>query len=178
MRLVKAGETTAARRRVHFDIRGTDGITPVTDAAGGQPQISVNDAAWTDTGIGVLVAIGNGRYYAELTAGTVGSGGTWVETRYKGASTAETPGDSAQVVGFDPAAAFELGPAGLDSIVVETGVNGRQALALAAAIAAGEISGAATDTVVIKGANVATTRVTATTDADGNRTDVTLSLPA
>ena len=47
--------------------------------AGGQPQISVNSGAWTNTGIGVLVAIGNGRYSAPLTQAAVnGSAGDWI----------------------------------------------------------------------------------------------------
>jgi hypothetical protein len=66
---------------------------------------------------------------------------------------------------------------GLDNVVVETGVNARQALSPILAAAAGVLSGATTGTIVVKGANVATTRITATTDANGNRSAVTLSLP-
>lgn len=71
-----------------------------------------------------------------------------------------------------------LTAAGLDSIVVETGVNARQALSVASAALAGILEGAGSGTIVIKGANVpSTTRITATTDGDGNRSAVTLSLP-
>jgi hypothetical protein len=72
---------------------------------------------------------------------------------------------------------YSLAAAGLDSIVVETGVNARQALSPILAAAAGVLSGATTGTIVVKGGNVATTRITATTDANGNRSAVTLSLP-
>lgn len=72
---------------------------------------------------------------------------------------------------------FSLAAAGLDSIVVEVGLNARQALSIAVASAAGKLSGAATTTVVILGAGVATTRITATVDADGNRSAVTLAAP-
>lgn len=71
-----------------------------------------------------------------------------------------------------------LAPNGLDSIPVETGVNARQALSPILAASAGVLLGAGTGTVVIKGGNVAVTRVTATTDNAGNRTSVNLSLPS
>lgn len=67
---------------------------------------------------------------------------------------------------------------GLDSITIETGLNARQALALIAAAEAGKVSGAEANAPVFKGAGVATTRITATCDAAGNRTAVTLSPPA
>jgi hypothetical protein len=75
-------------------------------------------------------------------------------------------------------AGFKLASDGLDAVTVESGLNARQSLSLIAAAAAGVLSGAATTTVVIAGAGVATTRVTATVDADGNRSSVVLSPPA
>ena len=102
--LVKAGETTAARRRVYFQcVDASDVITAETGEAGGQPEISTNGGAWTSTGIGTLVAIGNGRYYAELTEAAVDTAGRVIESRYKSANTAEAIGTTVQVVGFDPA---------------------------------------------------------------------------
>jgi hypothetical protein len=110
-------QATAAKRRVFFDCRdATDGLTPETGEAGGQPQISTNGGAWTNTGIGVLVAIGNGRYYAELTQGAVATAGDLIETRYKSANTVETPGDSVQVVAFNPDDAALLGLSGFSSL--------------------------------------------------------------
>lgn len=99
---VLANQATAAKRRVYFHLVGVDGITPATGESGGQPQISTNGASWTNTGIGTLNAIGNGRYYADLTQGAVASSGDTIETRYKSANTAECPGDSVRVVAFDP----------------------------------------------------------------------------
>jgi len=59
---------------------------------------------------------------------------------------------------------------------VETGLTLRQAMRLIAAAEAGQISGAATTTIVIKAAGVpGTTRITATVDADGNRSSLTLN---
>ena len=99
MRLVKATEATAARRRVYFHlVDAVDGLTAETGEAGRQPQISSNGAAWTSTGIGVLTSIGSGRYYADLTGAAVATAGTVIETRYKSANTAECPGDSVLVV--------------------------------------------------------------------------------
>jgi hypothetical protein len=72
---------------------------------------------------------------------------------------------------------YVLSPAGLDAVQVEAGVNARQALSPILASSAGVLLGAGTGTVVIKGGNVAVTRITATTDNAGNRTAVVLSLP-
>lgn len=62
------------RRRVHFQlVDQTDGITPKTAEAGGQPQISKQGAAGSATNVGVLVAINatHGLYYSELAAGAL-----------------------------------------------------------------------------------------------------------
>jgi hypothetical protein len=75
-------------------------------------------------------------------------------------------------------AGYTLAPSGLDSISVETGVNVRQALSPILAASAGVLFGAGTGTIVIKGGNVALTRITASTDNAGNRTAVTLTLPS
>ena len=73
---------------------------------------------------------------------------------------------------------YVLASSGLDSIQVETGVNARQALSPILAASAGVLIGAGTGTIVIKGGNAVITRITASTDNAGNRTAVTLSLPA
>jgi len=101
-RFILAGQATAAKRQVYFHlVDATDGLTAETGEAGGQPQISSDGVGWTNTGIGVLVDIGNGRYYAELTQAAVTMAGTIIETRYKSANTAEAVGDQIHVVGFD-----------------------------------------------------------------------------
>jgi hypothetical protein len=102
-RLVFANQSTAANRRVYCQLVDvTDGMTPETGEAGGQPQVSTNGAAWTDTGIGTLTHIGNGRYYADLTQVLVATAETWIAVRYKSANTAEAVCTSVHVVGFDP----------------------------------------------------------------------------
>lgn len=109
-RIVMANQATASKRRVYFHcVDATDGITPETSEAGQQPQISINGASWVDAGIGTLTAIGNGRYYADLAQATVATAGDIIETRYKSANTAETPGDTVQVVAFNPDDIVRLG---------------------------------------------------------------------
>ena len=100
---VKANDATAAKRSVYFFcVDATDGITAETGENGGQPQISTNNGAYTNTGIGTLATLGTGWYYATLTQAAVATAGDLIRTRYKSANTAETPGETAQVVGFDP----------------------------------------------------------------------------
>jgi hypothetical protein len=100
---IKKNEATATYRRMYFHcVDVTDGMTPETGEAGGQPQVSVNgDAFGTQAIIGVLVAIGNGRYYAELTqAGVNIADRSVIEGRYKSANTAEAVGTTVQIREF------------------------------------------------------------------------------
>jgi hypothetical protein len=101
-------EATAARRRVYFHlVDATDGMTPETGEAAGQPQLSKNGGAWANTSA-TLSAIGNGRYYVELTAGELDTLGA-AQLRYKSANTAEAVA-SVQVVAFDVFAAASAAP--------------------------------------------------------------------
>ncbi|CAN5869807.1 hypothetical protein BH23PLA1_BH23PLA1_29590 [soil metagenome] len=72
---------------------------------------------------------------------------------------------------------YSLSSSGLDAIVIEDGINARQAASAILAATAGTLSGAGTGSIVINGANVSEARITATTDASGNRSQVSLSLP-
>jgi hypothetical protein len=118
IKLVLANESTAARRRAYFHVvDATDGMTPETGEAAGQPQISTNGGAWTNTGIGTLTHIGSGRYYADLTQAALATNGDVIVTRYKSAATAEIPGTSFHVVAFDPHDAAALGLSRLDTTV-------------------------------------------------------------
>jgi hypothetical protein len=56
---------------------------------------------------------------------------------------------------------------------VETSYTPRQTLRLLLASQAGKVSGAATTTIAIRDVNDAKDRITATVDADGNRTAIT-----
>lgn len=86
-------EGTAARRRFHlYLVDATDGLTPETGEAGGQPQISKNGGAFSNTSA-TLTSVGNGAYYVELTATELDTlGGIMV--RYKSANTAEFNGEA------------------------------------------------------------------------------------
>lgn len=96
--VIQPNEANAVNRRVYFQCGdATDGMTPETGEAGGQPQISSNGGAWTNTGIGVLVAIGSGRYYAVLTQAAVLTPLTVIESHYKSAETCEVVGTTVQV---------------------------------------------------------------------------------
>jgi co-chaperonin GroES (HSP10) len=93
-------EATASRRRLTFDLTDAlDLFTPELAEAGGQPQISVDGGAWTNAGVGTLVAVGNGRYYAELTqAATNVAVGTRISARYKSAATDEAHANETVVI--------------------------------------------------------------------------------
>ena len=98
---IVANQGNSVRRQVYFHLVAADGITPAAAEAGGQPQISINGGAWTNTGIGPLVAIGYGRYYAVLTLASVSKVGDEIETRFLSGTTAECPGPSIRVVAFN-----------------------------------------------------------------------------
>jgi hypothetical protein len=59
------------------------------------------------------------------------------------------------------------------ALAIETGYTAKQSMRLMLASLAGKLSGAATTTVVVRSATDAKDRITATVDADGNRTAVT-----
>ena len=71
---------------------------------------------------------------------------------------------------------FALSATGLDTIVIETGVTAPEALRAMSAVLAGEVAGMDTNMPAFKGISSATTRVSANTDEDGNRSSVSLNL--
>ncbi len=79
--------------KVYFKVLTLDG-QPALSEAGNQPQISVNGAPFDNTGIGVLVAVGYGEYYALLSNSTLRVDGDVYKTRYKSGITQESEGDS------------------------------------------------------------------------------------
>jgi hypothetical protein len=100
---ITQNEATAANRRLYFYcVDATDGITPETGEAAGQPQISVNGGAFANT-TNTLVAISNGHYYVELTqAETNIALQSVIRSRYKSANTTETEGSTAQIFSATP----------------------------------------------------------------------------
>jgi hypothetical protein len=78
----------------------------------------------------------------------------------------------------DIGGAPELSPQGLseellDNQDIETGYSLREALRLVLAAVAGKVSGGGTSTITIRSATDGSNRITATVDANGNRTAVT-----
>jgi hypothetical protein len=68
---------------------------------------------------------------------------------------------------------------GVDNIVVDTGINLRQAASVILAGAAGKVSGAGTGAVQVNSAGASDMqRIAAVVDTNGNRTGVTLTLPS
>lgn len=107
---INKNESSAARRRLYFFlVDATDMKTPEEGENGGQPQISIDGATWTNVGIGTLVhvggaAINEGQYYADLTQAAVNiDGPAEIHARYKSANTTEARALNVIVVG-DPIA--------------------------------------------------------------------------
>jgi hypothetical protein len=76
---------------------------------------------------------------------------------------------------------YSLSASGIDGVLdradgVETGFTLRQAMRLILSAAAAKLSGAATTTVAIRDVNDSKDRISATVDANGNRTAVTLNV--
>lgn len=124
-RWIKAGTTGGTSTRIYFFLTdATDYVTPETGEAGGQPQISTDGAAWTNTGIGTLVSIGNGSYYADLTTGAVATAGKIVLTRYKSSNTSEARGTTAIVTAYAPSAETQTVSLGTSTIGTAQIVDG------------------------------------------------------
>jgi len=183
---VLANEATATKRRVYFFIRlAADGLTPASKSAG-QPQISTDGGAWTNTGIGTLTDLGNGEHYADVTQAAVLTAGTRIRTRFADVDTIEERGDSLMVGVLDPYTAAALTSAERNAIAdalldradaIEVGLTLRNAQRLAAAANAGKVSGMATTTVTLRNAVAdSKDRVVATVDTDSNRTGIVYDL--
>lgn len=157
MQEMKANESTAEKRRMYFYlVDATDGITPELGEAGGQPELSYDGVAFTNTG-GVLVAIGNGDYYVQLIQAEVNKvNRTTILGRYKSANTAEGKAIGIQVV--DPMAD-----------VVEGTLTLKNVLRIILAYAAGKTTGGNTANPKFRDQADGKDRIDATVDEDGNR---------
>lgn len=142
------------------------------DAAGGLP---ISDAGGLD--LDAKLANTN-----EVTAARMGALTDWINggrlDLILDIIAADTTADIPALIDALPTAA-ENAAALLDlTDGIETGVTPRQALRYIAAATCGIASGAATSTIVFKAIGAAsngTTRLTATTDSDGNRSAITLA---
>ena len=119
--LVKLNEATATKRRLYwYLVDATDGLSAETGEAAGQPQISTNGGAFTNTGIGTLTHMGNGQYYADVTqAACNGTVGDRILGRYKSAETAEAPSLNSLIITAHDAHA-DVATTGADADTLET----------------------------------------------------------
>jgi hypothetical protein len=162
---------SVAGRVVFKAFLASDHVTPATGKT--IPIVlSKNGGAFANPSAGATnaTAIGSGWYYVDLSTTDRGTLGPLI------VRGTEATIDDAEAV-FEVISGHRLAADGLDLIVIETGVNARQAMSPILAAAGGVLSGAGTTSITIKGGNTATNRIVATVDADGNRSAVTLTLP-
>lgn len=92
---INKNEPTPSRRRLYFQcLNVLDGRTPETGEEGGQPEISLDGGSWTTVGIGTLVSIGNGKYYADISQSTTNFDNAIILSRYKSINTIECDGST------------------------------------------------------------------------------------
>lgn len=194
MLTLKQNESTAARRRVFFNlVDGTDNKTAETGLtlSGSEIKVSKNGATAANmAGTAAEVSSMGGLYYYTLDATEVDTLGTVVLYINKsGCNAVHVP---IQVIAADVYDAAALGLTNLANAVpstssiatgvldaangVETGVTLRQAMRYIGAMLAGKVTGAGTgsETFYAMG-NPATARVIHTVDASKNRTSTTLA---
>ena len=154
---------------------------PTTGAAAdatGTPVATPNHNGTDDGAFTLTVThIDTGRY--KIT-GTIPSGyvGGDVLNVTVAATVNTVPGKAAVDTQLIEGRGVALLAAGLDAVTIESGLNARQALAIATAAVAGKLTGAAGPTTTISAAGVpGTTRISADVDSTG-RTSVTLTPPA
>ena len=141
--------------------------SPVTVDLSGIPQNVWNYAVSANTTAGSLGQLVKDNLDAKVSTRSTFAGGA-----VQSVTSPVTVGTNQDKTGY------ALAGSGLDAVLVEPGVNARQALAPILAATAGVISGAGSGQITIKGGSTTTTRILANTDAMGNRTSVILTLPS
>ncbi len=154
--VIAAGGTTTVSGNDGFKISGTGGGNGLTLT---QPGSGVDLNATTTN---LIIA---------SVAGSVGSV-TGAVGSVTGGVTVSTNSDKT---------GYSLSSGGIDAILdqsagIETNITPRQGFRLMLAALAGKLSGAATTSVTIRDTNDAKNRISATVDANGNRTAVTYDL--
>ena len=141
--------------------------SPVSVDLSGIPQNVWNYAVSANTTAGSLGQLVKDNLDAKVSTRSTFAGGA-----VQSVTSPVTVGTNQDKTGY------ALAGSGLDAVLVEPGVNARQALAPILAATAGVISGAGSGQITIKGGSTTTTRILANTDAMGNRTSVILTLPS
>jgi len=174
-----SGTTTLLSRLSSTRAGYLDNLTNLDAAVSTRSTYAGGDTAGTTTLLARLTSTraGNLDYLDAAITSTASASGLSSVASNVSTILGQT-GTTGVVVAAGSKSGYSLASSGLDSVVIETGVNARQALSVVAAAGGGVLAGAGTGTITIKGANVATTRITATTDSSGNRSSITLSLPS
>jgi hypothetical protein len=188
------------------DVVSVDGVPLITHLAGAMPADQRAFAGFSETGFDALVVSGtttscvlsatglpagfdpaspprpvkflDGTAVSEVAMVTDWDSGT-LTLSYTAIGTAPSANSHIKLGPPQKIDGLGLAAAGLDQIVVETGINARQALAPILAVSAGVLSGATSPSIsIMAGGNPATTRITASVDGNGNRNAVTLNLPS
>jgi hypothetical protein len=156
----------------------TGGITTASFAAGAINAAAIASDAITDAKVASDVTIASVTGAVGSVTGAVGS-----VTGAVGSVTGNIGGNVVGSVGSVTAVSdktgYRLSATGVDDVldeVVEGSYTFRQFLRLFAAALGGELSGAATTTIVIRNASDSKTVITATVDSDGNRSAMSLDL--
>lgn len=97
IRQILINESNTDLLNLYFFVLSADGITPALDENGGQPQINITATGWNSIGVGSLVSVGFGNYYAKLTSDSINQLGV-ILSRYKGITTLETRGETIEVI--------------------------------------------------------------------------------
>jgi hypothetical protein len=157
----------------NLDAKVSSRLASSTYAAPPTPA-QVATAVWSDTTTSDFSTTGSpGKTLMTNLDTNVGSRSTYAGGPVASVTAPVTVGANNDKTGYTLAAS------GLDPITVESGVNFRQAQAVILAASCGDLSGANTTTITIKaGNNPGVTRITAPVDTSGDRTGVTLNLPA
>jgi hypothetical protein len=119
------------------------------------------------------VDLGSGVYGADVPVPAGFTGTAFWDCEVSGVVAAERITNTTSTV--------KLAADGLDDVMVEASLNARQALSITTAMVAGVLSGAGDPggVIIVKAAGTpATTRVTAATTGEGNRTTMILNPPA
>lgn len=174
-----------------FSVRDNSSTGQGTPITGLTPSWTLFNSLGTNVAITPqpsVVEVGHGMYKYSYDTEASGEAAGQIDALGGGSTPTLLPGDryidqfptresSRLLTAVNSTGQVALASSGLDAITVETGVNARQALSPILASAAGVLIGAGTGTVIIKGGNVNTTRITASTDNAGDRTAVTLNIP-
>lgn len=179
-------------KTLYVQIEAPDGTVWNTTSSA---YAALTTASWTQFALAMTESpSGSGRYTATMPASSAAGNYTWTIYLQAGGSpaTGDTPiAGSASGGAYWDGTTFGLASLtakGLDNVTVEpavgggTAVNARQALAVHGAFAAGVLSGAnanqTTQNISLQAlGNPTVNRVVATTDANGNRSIVSLTLP-